>query len=281
MRPRVEILALAGVLAASMLAPPCVRAAAPPEADRAAMAAQHRDPEAPCFRWPAVDMDLDGVYDRVDNCVNTPHGCAVDAWGCHTDADEDGVCDGIDRCPNTPAGMKVDANGCNEGAQAMGQPAATPEPKQIERPVAPTPSAGQPVSEMERQLVEGGRIRLENVYFETASANLLPESEATLDEAGRTLEKFPDLELEIQGHTDTRGTASYNLRLSQGRSESVRKYLLDHFQLRGPNLRAHGFGETEPETRERNDEELLRNRRVVIRVLNPEALPHGVKIDKP
>jgi len=280
MRPRVEILALAGVLAAAILAPLRVHAAAP-EADRAAMVAQHRDPEAPCFRWPAVDMDEDGVYDRVDNCVNTPHGCAVDAWGCQTDADEDGVCDGIDRCPNTPAGMKVDANGCNEGAQAMSQPAATPEPKSIERPAPAKPSAGQPVSEMERQLVEGGRIRLENVYFETNSANLLPESEATLDEAGRTLEKFPDLELEIQGHTDTRGAAAYNMRLSQGRSETVRKYLLDHFQLRAQNLRAHGFGETEPETRERNDEELLRNRRVVIRVLNPDALPRGVKIEKP
>ena len=32
------------------------------------------DPQAPCFRWPAVDMDGDGVFDRVDHCVNTPRG---------------------------------------------------------------------------------------------------------------------------------------------------------------------------------------------------------------
>ena len=36
------------------------------------MSASHRDPDAPCFRWPAVDMDGDGVFDRIDHCVNTP-----------------------------------------------------------------------------------------------------------------------------------------------------------------------------------------------------------------
>src|SRR5262245_61796375 len=120
----------------------------------------HRDPNAPCFRWPAVDMDEDGVFDRVDNCVGTPKGCAVDRWGCETDQDHDGVCDGLDHCPDTPVGDRVDANGCVEGAQREAPP---------------------PVSEAERQLVEGGRIRLENIYFESESAKLLPESASSLD----------------------------------------------------------------------------------------------------
>jgi len=278
MRHRVESACIA-LLAVSLITASAAWAAS--NGDRAAQLERHRDPEAPCFRWPAVDMDGDGVFDRVDNCVNTPKGCTVDAWGCQTDADQDGVCDGVDRCPNTPNGMKVDAEGCHEGAQAMNQPATPPAPKAVEHPVATPEPPSKPVSEMERQLVEGGRIRLENVYFETNSANLLPESETTLNEAGRTLEKFPQLRLEIQGHTDSRGTAGYNLRLSQSRSESVRKYLLEHFQLRGDNLIAKGYGETEPETQERNDEELLRNRRVVINVLNPDALPRGVQLEKP
>jgi hypothetical protein len=62
------------------------------------------DPGAPCYRWPAVDMDGDGVFDRVDHCVSTPPGCTVDAYGCEHDEDADGVCDGVDQCPNTPAG---------------------------------------------------------------------------------------------------------------------------------------------------------------------------------
>jgi hypothetical protein len=47
---------------------------------------------------------------------------------------------------------------------------------------------GTPVSESERQLIESGRIRLENVNFETNSATLLPESESALREAGEALE---------------------------------------------------------------------------------------------
>ena len=44
-------------------------------------------------------------------------------------------------------------------------------------------------------------------------------------------------------------------------------------------LVARGYGEERPETKERNDEELLRNRRVVLTVTNPEDLPKGVKVE--
>jgi outer membrane protein OmpA-like peptidoglycan-associated protein len=149
----------------------------------------------------------------------------------------------------------------------------------VEKPApAPVP-AGRPVSESERQLIESGRIRLENVYFETNSAVLLPESEASLREAGEALEKFPDLRIEVEGHTDTRGTRAHNQRLSQDRAEAVATWLIEHYRLFRRNLTPKGYGEDRPETRERNDEELLRNRRVVLTVLNPEALPRGVKVE--
>src|SRR5262245_22157555 len=236
----------------------CVFSSSPSLGESASTDANnHRDPNAPCYRWPAVDMDEDGVFDRVDNCVNTPKGCSVDRWGCDTDQDHDGVCDGLDQCPDTPMGARVEASGCPEGAQREAPP---------------------PVSEAERQLVEGGRIRLENIYFETESAKLLPESAASLDEAGRALEKFPNLQIEVEGHSDTRGRASYNQRLSQEGAAALRRYLLDHFSLDPDKYTARGYGESQPETKERNQEELLRNRRVVLRVTNPEELPHGVKV---
>lgn len=240
----------------------------------------YTDPKAPCFRWPAVDYDGDGVFDRLDRCPNTPKGCIVDEMGCHSDSDGDGVCDGVDKCPNTPPKTKVDAEGC---ADIQRTPMATRAPEAPAKVVPPptpppAPAPSKPVSEMERKLVETGSIRLENVYFETNSARLLPESEATLNEAGAVLEKFRDLEIEIEGHTDTRGSAAHNMRLSQARAESVRQYLLDHFQLVPDNYTAKGYGETQPETKERNDEELLRNRRVVLRVTNPDVLPKGVEV---
>ena len=237
------------------------------------------DPKAPCFRWPAVDRDGDGVFDRLDRCDETPKGATVNEWGCPSDSDGDGVFDGLDKCPNTPPGEKVNKDGCSK-VQLSGSSRA-PEPDVKITPIpTTTPKPTAPVSETERQLVEGGRIRLENVYFETGSANLLPESEATLNEVGGVLEKFVDLRLEVQGHTDTRGSAGYNMGLSQSRAESVRNYLVSHFQLNGANVIAKGYGESQPETKERNDEERLRNRRVEIKALNPEVLPRNVKVEQ-
>jgi len=258
----------------SMLIATLVHAAPPSSAARV-------DPKAPCFRWPAADWDGDGVFDRIDHCNDTPKGCTVDEFGCSTDSDGDGVCDGVDRCPGTAAGMEVDEHGCAANQRAAGNvrpPPAEP-PREVEKPAPARMPAGKPVSESERQLIESGRIRLENVYFETNSAQLLPESETSLREAGEALEKFPDLRIEVEGHTDTRGAKAYNQRLSQDRAGTVRGWLLDHYQLRPENLVAKGYGEERPETKERNDEELLRNRRVVLTVLNPEALPKGIKVE--
>ncbi len=256
-----------------------IATAARPRAD----GATHVDPGAPCYVWPAGDLDGDGVFDRLDHCPGSPRGCAVDAYGCPIDRDQDGICDALDQCPNTPPGARVDRHGCSAGQRAMIAPRPAP-PAQAAEPVpaAPpqqAPAPGPPQTEVERKLVERARIRLENVFFETSSAQLLAESEEALNEAGAALEKYPDLRIEIEGHTDTRGAADYNQRLSQARAESVRAYLLEHFALRGENLTAVGYGKTRPETRERNAEELRRNRRVELRVLNPEALPRHVKIE--
>lgn len=247
-------------------------AAPPPSLDKV-------DPKAPCFRWPATDYDRDGVFDRLDRCDNTPRGAIVNEWGCPLDSDGDGVYDGLDKCPNTPPGEKVNADGCSR-VQLSGSSRA-PDTEAKITPITPQqPAPTRQVSETERQLVEGGRIRLENVYFETGSANLLPESEATLNEVGGVLEKFVDLKLEVQGHTDTRGSSAFNQKLSQDRAASVRRYLVTHFKLTDANVVAKGYGETQPETQERNDEERLRNRRVEIKALNPEVLPRNVKVEQ-
>lgn len=237
------------------------------------------DPKAPCFRWPAVDYDEDGVYDRIDYCPGTPKGCAVDQWGCSIDADADGVCDAFDRCPGTPKGEKVDKQGCSSSQVAGHVPPPAPAPVKTE-PVAPPPAPRPaPKSEVERKLVESGTVRLENILFETNSARLLPESEKSLNEAGEALARYPDLRIEIGGHSDTRGSARANERLSQSRAEAVRDYLLAHFTLRAENLVAKGYGESQPITAERNADELRENRRVELKVLNPEALPRNVRIE--
>jgi OOP family OmpA-OmpF porin len=224
-----------------------------------------------------ADMDGDGVPDRYDRCGNTPAGCKVDDYGCPWDTDQDGVCDGLDQCPDTPPGEVVDAEGCDAAQRAA---RGAPHVQTTSRPAEsqPMPPPAPPQSEVEKKLIATGEIRLENVYFDTGKSTLLPESEASLNEAGHALEHFSALKVEVGGHTDTRGSAKYNQKLSQVRAEAVRSYLLDHFHLDPANYVAKGYGESHPEVKERNDEDRQRNRRVVLKVLNPGALPRGVEV---
>jgi OOP family OmpA-OmpF porin len=120
---------------------------------------------------------------------------------------------------------------------------------------------------------------MNRLLVETKDRAELALASVALDEAGEALEKFPYLKIEVEGHTDTRGSDAYNQRLSQARAESVRDYLLGKFQLTASHYAARGYGESRPETKERNEEELLRNRRVVLTVTNPEELPKGVKVE--
>jgi len=242
------------------------------------------DEAVPCC-IPAGDYDQDGVQDRLDKCNNTRRGCIVDAYGCALDSDGDKVCDGIDECPNTPMGEKVNKVGCSasqlEAAKVPATPPPPPPAQEIERPVTPPPAPTPPQSEIERQLIETGSIVLRDVYFELNKATLLPESQDKLDEAGQALEKFGDLKLEVQGHTDSRGTAKYNEKLSRERAAAVRDYLLAHFHLAPDNLTAVGYGESQlVVSPEKSDEDYAMNRRVVLKVLNPEVLPKGVTVEE-
>ncbi len=242
------------------------------------------DSSVPCC-LPAGDYDQDGVQDRLDACNNTPRGCVVDQYGCLVDTDGDGVCDGIDKCPDTPKGEKVNKVGCSASQRAVAKVPATPPPppaaQEIARPATPPPAPSQPQSEVEKQLIETGNIVLRDVYFEVNKATLLPESEARLDEAGAAIEKFADLKVEVQGHTDSRGTATYNEKLSQARAETVREYLLAHFQLKADNLIAKGYGESQlAVSPEKSADDYAMNRRVVLRAMNAEVLPRGVTIEQ-
>ena len=190
------------------------------------------------------DSDQDSVYDGIDQCPGTTKGCLVNANGCPTDADQDGVCDGIDECPDTPPEAKVDLKGC---------------------PIV--------VSSKETELLETGMIRLQDVNFDTGRATLRNESQATLDEVGNILARWPDLRVEIGGHTDSRGAPARNLALSRARAQAVLAYLLDKFpELDASHYTTAGYGSTRPIADNRTELGREKNRRVEFKVLNKEAL---------
>ena len=84
------------------------------------------------------------------------------------------------------------------------------------------------------------------VSFETASADLLPDSHAALDKIAAEAKKYPNLKLRVEGHTDGQGGEAYNLTLSQQRADAVRNYLVNTAGLPADQVVAVGFGKTRP-----------------------------------
>lgn len=143
------------------------------------------------------------------------------------DTDGDGIVDEKDQCPDTPAGDRVDGNGCT-----------------LER-----------------------IIELKGVTFEFDKTRLRPDAETILDWAVDILKKYPDMQVEIAGHTDSIGTDEYNQRLSEGRAQSVKTYFVEH-GVPDSQMSVKGYGESEPRDTNDTEEGRERNRRVELRILN-------------
>ncbi|MDH3531412.1 MAG: OmpA family protein [Gammaproteobacteria bacterium] len=202
------------------------------------------------------DSDGDGVNDSRDDCPNTPAGHRVDARGCSLDTDGDGVVDADDQCPNTYRGAAVDARGCELDGDADGVVNRLDE--------CPNTAAGVRVDIKGCEITEV--INLPGVNFETNSDRLLPGADNVLRDAAATLKKYPDMVVEVAGHTDSAGAAAYNQGLSERRAATVRDYLLNA-GVAAVNLSARGYGEGEPVADNATAEGRARNRRVELRII--------------
>lgn len=221
-----------------------------------------------------TDTDSDGVPDGIDQCANTPSGSSVDARGCPADSDGDGVPDGVDQCANTPTGASVDARGCPADSDGDGIVDGadlcpnTPSGAQVDKDGCPIE-----LSEREIEFLDTGKITVRNINFETAKWDILPNSFAVLDEIGNILIQWPQLQIEIGGHADARGSAEYNHDLSHKRAQAVLDYLLQKFpQIEASQYSAKGYGESEPVASNSTVEGMAQNRRVEFKVLNTEVL---------
>lgn len=112
----------------------------------------------------------------------------------------------------------------------------------------------------------GITVRLKNIYFDFDKTTLKSESFVELDKVVDFLNQNPSVEIEISGHTDSKGSDDYNLNLSQGRSQSVVDYLISK-GIDSYRLSAHGYGESKPIDTNDTDEGRANNRRVEFTVL--------------
>lgn len=90
-----------------------------------------------------------------------------------------------------------------------------------------------------------GEVAIEGIYYDFDSPKLRPESKKTLDDLIEFLNLNDNITVEIASHTDSRGSDSYNLRLSEGRAQSVVNYLIAN-GIDKDRLIAKGYGETKP-----------------------------------
>jgi outer membrane protein OmpA-like peptidoglycan-associated protein len=114
---------------------------------------------------------------------------------------------------------------------------------------------------------EGMTITLRGIYFDAGNATIKPESKPSLDDAAKILNDNPSITVEIQGHTDSKGSDAYNLNLSNQRARSIVDYLTRNYGIDKTRLTAKGYGEAKPIAT--NDTEAGRalNRRVEFVIL--------------
>jgi outer membrane protein OmpA-like peptidoglycan-associated protein len=112
----------------------------------------------------------------------------------------------------------------------------------------------------------GSTIRLNNIFFETAKADLKSESFPELDRVVEFLKENPNIRIAIAGHTDNVGSDADNLLLSKNRARAVFDYLVEHGVDRA-SLTSNGFGESKPIATNDTEEGRQTNRRVEFTII--------------
>jgi OOP family OmpA-OmpF porin len=143
------------------------------------------------------------------------------------DSDGDGVVDSADKCPDTPPHTRVDGDGCPLGKV----------------------------------------ISLKGLHFEFNKTRIMPDGETILNWAAGLLKKYPDMNVEVAGYTDSVGSVKYNEKLSQGRAQAVKDYLVKA-GIPDSQMTVKGYGKANPIASNDTADGRELNRRVELRILN-------------
>jgi outer membrane protein OmpA-like peptidoglycan-associated protein len=207
---------------------------------------------------PIPDTDKDGINDENDKCPTVPglakyQGCPI------PDADKDGINDEEDKCPAVPGVARyqgcpvpdTDGDGIND--------------EEDKCPAVPGVASQQGCPEISEQVTKTLEYAAKNVYFATGSTKLLSQSFKPLNEVVKILKDNPSLKLKVDGHTDNIGADDFNMKLSDGRAASVKKYLVSK-GIDAARLESEGFGETTPVADNKTATGRQKNRRVEMKV---------------
>jgi len=140
-------------------------------------------------------------------------------------------------------------------------PPPAPAPPPPPKPAPPAPAPPPPAPAPKPAPV------FESIPFNENKTNISPQAAKILDEVGKTLKENPSIRVEIGGHTDATGSDKADMAISLKRAESVKKYLMDKFNISADRLVVKGYGKTKPIADNSTKEGRAKNRRVEFRIL--------------
>jgi outer membrane protein OmpA-like peptidoglycan-associated protein len=123
-----------------------------------------------------------------------------------------------------------------------------------------------------QRIGEGIKITFDSgILFDIDKSDLRPVSETNLTKLATILNKYPDTNILIEGHTDSTGTDDYNMALSKDRAQAVSQYLAT-VDVKSARFSIAGYGETQPIVTNDSLEGRQKNRRVDIAVIANDKL---------
>lgn len=124
---------------------------------------------------------------------------------------------------------------------------------------------------------EGIKVTFDSgILFAFDSAKLSPQSKENISELAETLKKYEDTNILIEGHTDSKGSDSYNKQLSEERANSVSDYLIS-LGVENARINEVGYGENQPVADNSTEEGRRLNRRVEVAIFANEKLKEDAK----
>ncbi len=114
----------------------------------------------------------------------------------------------------------------------------------------------------------GNSTILRNVFFDTDKYNLKPESRAELNKVIEFLNQYPNIKIELGGHTDNQGTPQHNQVLSENRARAVYDYLVNVGKISPSRLTYKGYGQYKPIATNSTEEGRAKNRRTELKIID-------------
>ena len=215
------------------------------------------------------DRDGDGIFDPEDECPDTP-GPASNRGCPHGDRGRggDGFLDKDDQCPDDPEDKDKfeDEDGCpdpdNDADGILDVNDECPLEPETKNGVDDQDGCPDVKLELVEVRKDIGKIEIkQKVYFATGKSTIKERSFELLNQVASAINANPGMKVLVEGHTDSVGSNTLNMRLSQRRADSVRDFLI-RSGVDGDRLTAIGFGEEKPVDTNRTKAGRSKNRRV-------------------